>query len=719
MDLTNLNKIVTHSQPGLDPMKDAMRRAAERFESPGQPTQEELMMDGTYLMYLRSRSSSSTCSKLAIALPNPGDAATHQQQDQNQQQPLKFQTCRQCTGSFTYKLRSGGTVTILAGIPAPNAIYKAMSYVWGPVVPLPLACERCGHVSSTPVMNSQRFENLMEQGGNGETIWLDALSIDQSNPAEIAVAIACMGTIYSRAQYVSVLLPADDFPVYDCLSHASMNAIGILYCTRNFIDNVEFEISDPTGEQPGRIKCLQEWSKLFLENLKRVKENFHRYAYWRRAWTFQERVLARDLQIAVEGGPAEAISAVKSLINGAGMLLARYMMLLYQYAAINTGLSRGTVLTVWNGIQNIFPYEDINLYYEEVDIEERSFQTKFPNFGLNQLLGVRDFPMGSSLEPRQDEYARFRARLVLLLSSFASSHHEAKHEADLVACWAGMCDLQYNYDKNDDFDTALQKALATVRAKGVAVYHFLPATTGGSHKSYDSFRDYARAHVQHQTSNQSISLGPPIFTGEADTLVHMGHSVLKVDIPTQWIRSSNNLTVVSYGEVAEMIQLDDIDAAVAGFEKIVYGYLIEMPLMTLYFNAGSLVKKALELVSSEKREAARLCLVRVPFRMEADLESSDNYIHAWAIVPSDIQQSELIVAREAMNGTLVLATRRESNYFIAAYLTLTDHLCGTFLVNTDSSGYCDIVLKRPERSDRSHSGYERMGERRIRGSIPL
>jgi hypothetical protein len=165
--------------------------------------------------------------------------------------------------------------------------------------------------------------------------------------------------------------------------------------------------------------------------------------------------LAKDLEIVVEGGPAKTCFGVKSLILGAGMLLAWYKMLLAQYVAIQTGLSQGDALDIFKEIKVLFPYEDLFLSYEEIDPKEASFQTNFPHFGLNQLLGLWSLPPGASLEPRPDELSRLRAQLILLLSSFASSHHEAKYEADLVACWAGMCNLQYDYHKDDDFEMAL------------------------------------------------------------------------------------------------------------------------------------------------------------------------------------------------------------------------------------------------------------------------
>ena len=50
----------------------------------------------------------------------------------------------------------------------------------------------------------------MALAGPGSTIWLDNMSIDQSNHEEKASTVAVMGEIYGRAECVSVLFPAED-----------------------------------------------------------------------------------------------------------------------------------------------------------------------------------------------------------------------------------------------------------------------------------------------------------------------------------------------------------------------------------------------------------------------------------------------------------------------------------------------------------------------------
>jgi len=123
---------------------------------------------------------------------------------------LEFLKCRKYHGKYFFALKSGGVVTVLPGVPDMKEEYKAMSYVWGQVSKLHIPCVQCQSITTVPMVSNQRFNDLMELGGSGRSIWLDALSIDQSDHADVASTIKMMGSIYSNAKVVSVLLPSTD-----------------------------------------------------------------------------------------------------------------------------------------------------------------------------------------------------------------------------------------------------------------------------------------------------------------------------------------------------------------------------------------------------------------------------------------------------------------------------------------------------------------------------
>jgi hypothetical protein len=74
----------------------------------------------------------------------------------------------------------------------------------------------------------------------------------------------------------------------------------------------------------------------------------------------------------------------------------------------------------------------------------------------------------------------------------------------------------------------------------------------------------------------------------------------------------------------------------------------------------------------------------------------------------------MFVGRETLNGTLVLATTHESTNEISlvAYLVITDHESGTFLIQSDETGKVDMLLKTPQRSNRGV--FETKWDRRLR-----
>jgi hypothetical protein len=108
--------------------------------------------------------------------------------------------------------------------------------------------------------------------------------------------------------------------------------------------------------------------------------------------------------------------------------------------------------------------------------------------------------------------------------------------------------------------------------------------------------------------------------------------------------------------------------------------------------------------------------------MKSNLKvETEGGIYLWAIaqVPKKHSVVQYVVARESLDGTLVLgaAVDGSSGFEPVAYLTLTDIICGTMLVKVDESGKIDMKLRAPFRMDMMHSGL--FGERLIQANIDL
>jgi hypothetical protein len=228
------------------------------------------------------------------------------------------------------------------------------------------------------MLSAQHFINLMELGGGGNSIWLNAVSIYQSDRTEIAKVVKLMGSIYSNAKCVSVLLPSSDIPAFNCLNHFWRVAVGISAPANyhHFAENTESFLWDEENRE--NIPFLTELSQLFLKNSEALRDNVDSFVYWSRAWTFQEWAMAQDLEIAVEGGRTETLYGMKSLVLGVSMLLGRYA-LLHSRTAINIGISNQDAINTFRRIKRQFLDENLFLAFEEIDTKKVAFQIQFPS----------------------------------------------------------------------------------------------------------------------------------------------------------------------------------------------------------------------------------------------------------------------------------------------------------------------------------------------------
>lgn len=94
--------------------------------------------------------------------------------------------------------------------------------------------------------------------------------------------------------------------------------------------------------------------------------------------------------------------------------------------------------------------------------------------------------------------------------------------------------------------------------------------------------------------------------------------------------------------------------------------------------------------------------------------SESRCFRAWAICTYSLFW-DLFIAREEINGTLVLArSQKDGNSIrtsIAAYLTITDQQSGTFLIPVSAAGQIELTLKTPQRSDMGNSNL--MNDRKL------
>lgn len=305
------------------------------------------------------------------------------------------EACRACTGRFVFRTREFAA-TILTGIPT-DVKYKAVSYVWGEVKNLGIYC-RCGERKDIPMAGPDRFSTLLSLAATKndcDGVWLDALSIDQDSHSDKQIQIAAMGQIYDRAETVLVLLPAAD---QDCFTNlrVMMNAaleqdgMGLLDFEKITWDT--FNASHQTVVE------------FFLASFEDHKRGVHSSTYFRRAWTFQEWALAKDVDVACENrqsdeGAMALLPNVKTCVIRAAVRLSMHLKTFQSMAsaAVKCRMKVADVPAFVEDLMGLFPQEDVFCSSEEVDWNEVFVDNIFPFTGMHnqlrlRLAGTRNFP---------------------------------------------------------------------------------------------------------------------------------------------------------------------------------------------------------------------------------------------------------------------------------------------------------------------------------------
>lgn len=207
------------------------------------------------------------------------------------------------------------------------------------------------------------------------------------------------------------------------------------------------------------------------------------------------------------------------------------------------------------------------------------------------------------------------------------------------------------------------------------------------------FFEYARTHRQCNATNESFFTGMPIFTCRTDTAIHFRNAVLQSRELLSLKGSGVELQKVNGATIEVVARLSDTAKAIAIFRMAVSN-IPGIPANLMFTDVLEQVGRALATVPREQLNKHILIIAFIPVT-----NASGNKFCAWAVCPANGPPEDLLVAREDLNGTLVLATERNKMAHIMAYLTFTDNECGTFLIKTDKRGNISIPLKMPSRSD--------------------
>lgn len=632
---------------------------------------------------------------------------------------INLDTCRACSSAYLYSVPQGGAVTIIIGIPSEDLEYKAISHVWGDYNLVDMYCKRCSTNTQIRLRSTATFRNIMALAGSGSRIWMDNMSINQNDPSDLAAQLAVMGDIYSKAACVSVLLPPSDTKAYETIAEVVAMANTLLERKGQFDYNPSDENWRPgPGEE---IKATGDLARRFFESMKSFQNELSesKYEYWMRAWTFQEWATSFDVEISLDiqddsGIAPPTLQKVKSTIVYAAITIADYKLRKGQYALMNLGFSRGFCRPYLDNIKRLFPFEEAFLSFEEISESEIRYQTAFPNNGTDAILGLRS----QAKEPRTGE-EKFKARLNLMLDSFGSGpRRNATHKADLVLCWASMCNISYDYSKDDPLKVALTKIIRALRGRGSTVYNFISNEVSDQDVDLQFFH-YAYAHSQCNATNDGLFAGLPIFTGRADTTIHFGCSVfsdvhvrMEDESPDPNPRPIVSSTRINGAYIKFLIPLDNTVAALNMLNFATSGKYENM----LFTNVLIQLAGLLEGVPLLFLKTRVLVIVAIPLKDDPQA----GVFYSWAVCSAAamVDLDSIHVAREQLNGTLVLAKPTSENTLleksegtvptnILAYLTITDQECGTFLLPVSPQGELNLDFKTPQRPDIINSNLSR------------
>jgi hypothetical protein len=535
-----------------------------------------------------------------------------------------------------------------------------------------------------------KFRGIMEFLRGDSTVWVDALSIDQSDPEDKAAQLPIMGDIYRHAEVVSVFLPDADGEAYQILK-------GLAILSDKIWKRYDAFAASQMDEE------LSEFANDFSVLIKAWMENLHRWKYWSRAWTFQEWAMAREIEISYENAPGnEGLSNIKNVIVEASTLLGHWRKA--TATATAAGIEAERLLQQvhlredlgfeLNAARALFPFEGLLVADSEEEMDNQRTSTL-----LTPLPMAADSGTYVSLK----KSLSLRSILGLVLNAMGTNMREATYPADLVACWASACNINYPYNVNDTLAMALHKVIFALRERGIRVSNFL-ANTDSAETDLE-FLKYSAAHLQRNASSGGYLFGAPIFIGRADTVTHV----------LQLLRQSETLThlpskkkvvlqQVSKAVFKRPIPWSNKPRVLSVLRSMVSGKVDGVRL----FDVVSMVEAKIDQIDVSQLNKRLLVTVSIG----ADDIYTMWYFNAWAVIPSSTPLQDLFVARESLNGTLVLAifkapqrdlqarpyTREDprepaTEAQIVAYLNTTHQREGTYLIKSDEKGVLDIVFR--------------------------
>jgi hypothetical protein len=309
-----------------------------------------------------------------------------------------------------------------------------------------------------------------------------------------------------------------------------------------------------------------------------------------------------------------------------------------------------------------------------------------------------------------------------------------------------MCNIRYDYQKDDHGEVALKKVIDAIRGQGVRVYNFQANVKGASAELDLDFLTYAMEQRNLSSTSRTFTFGAPSFTGVADFAQHLRTS-LDEKTPVQLAGKGVALRALLGARIDTITAAENIDKVCGELSRIQTGYWDEPRFIATFHNVQDVARA--NLLATERSELEKYQLVVVSFteanvalpdepkedpeeaaRSQQQMVDDYNLLlrldmaappgghkpvtsvpstklapdveylkYAWAMCPKAAMHSSVFVAREGLNGTLVLAKQRSKACSVISYLTGVDKMSGAYLLPIDLEGKLAIPLRSPQRPD--------------------
>ncbi|KAI8812020.1 hypothetical protein BJ742DRAFT_794533 [Cladochytrium replicatum] len=401
----------------------------------------------------------------------------------SQPNPVLFVRCKNCSSTFPSPKNAGistssssgspqrssargyfifkdDSLRVMAGPPDPlMEPYTAVSHMWGDDPSELIRCLHCHSqhkvlaLGATKVARCIAGQAIMQH--KTMPMWFDVMSIDQEDNTDVSAQVSIMGNIFSSATHVNVVLDEPDYERFFAL-HKAVKSLqeSDLSIARALAQREERLVGKVTD-----VELMVKFLRIPMLVKLVIEAN-----YMKRAWTFQEWCLARDVTLFCE--TRLPIRDYKSSMAPLRDIRLALRALTYE---------RGVPLNLYDELSGaallMSRFEDI-LTHTPLRDRILSLLAQRESASLSSSRGsgspIRSMPRGplnlaDSRELARNDGYDLTGALDDAAALYSTADRHARFRADAVAAWVSMLSISFQYNRDDSPATLYQKIAVAMR----------------------------------------------------------------------------------------------------------------------------------------------------------------------------------------------------------------------------------------------------------------